>query len=262
MRDLLLWWRAALIAARFLTRAPLPDPARGRELHAADYGRAALLYPLVGLLLGGLLGGLAGGLNAWLGATAAPLIATLVLGVWSWGTGALHLDGLADCADAWVGGLGDRARTQEILKDPHLGVMGAVALLLASLTKWSALWVLVAAPGTAMLALLLIPALARLQILLLALTTPSANTTGMGAALRNALPRGPAWAVAILSWLLAWLWLGWGVLGWGLVAGGTLWLWRRSLQQRLGGFSGDTAGALVEMTEVVLLILAAARIAS
>ncbi|MBK1650558.1 adenosylcobinamide-GDP ribazoletransferase, partial [Rhabdochromatium marinum] len=99
---LVLWWRAALIAARFLTRAPLPDPAQGRELYAADHGRAALLYPLVGLLVGGLLGGLAGGLNAWLGATAAPLTATLVLGVWIWGTGALHLDGLADCADAWV----------------------------------------------------------------------------------------------------------------------------------------------------------------
>ncbi|MBK1649271.1 hypothetical protein CKO36_11800 [Rhabdochromatium marinum] len=84
----------------------------------------------------------------------------------------------------------------------------------------------------------------------------------MGAALRAALPRGPAWAVVACTWLLAWLWLGWGVLGWGLVAGGTLWLWRRSLQQRLGGFSGDTAGALVEMTEVALLILAAARIAS
>lgn len=290
------WWRAFLIAARFLTRAPLPDPAAAAVPRAADSGRAALLYPLVGLLLGVFLAAL-----AWLlSATPTPVAATLVLTAWVWGTGALHLDGLSDCADAWVGGLGDRARTLAILKDPHLGAMGAVALMLALLAKWSALWALLAAlvepiarpvmaaeaghgmvlePGALVLeqggmlsglawapvltVLLLVPALSRLHILLLALTTPGATETGMGAALRASLPRMPAWGLALGCWLLAGAWmelaLGQGLawLLWLAVAGLTLLLWRAALIHRLGGFTGDGAGALVEMTEVALLLAAA-----
>ncbi|EIC21122.1 adenosylcobinamide-GDP ribazoletransferase [Thiorhodovibrio frisius] len=257
------WWRAFVVATRFLTRIPLPEVPGGGEWQAADSARAALLYPLVGLLVGAILW-----LVVWLlGAAPAPVVATLVLIAWVWGTGALHLDGLADCADAWVGGLGDRARTLLILKDPHLGAMGAVALLLALLAKWSALFVLASRLDSATIgllpisaALLLIPALARAQILLLALVTPPATETGMGAALRACLPLAAARAVVAAWWLLAGLLLGWSVLGWLALAGLLLWLWRASMRQRLGGFTGDTAGALVEMTEVGLVLLVAARL--
>ena len=52
---------------------------------------------------------------------------------------------------------------------------------------------------------------------------------------------------------------GWIGSGWGWllplgVAGATLALWRRSMRRRLGGFTGDTAGALVEMTEAAVLL--------
>ena len=113
-----------------------------------------------------------------------------------------------------------------------------------------------------MLAVLwLVPALARLHILLLALTTPGATETGMGAALRASLARAPAWGLAIGCWLLALVWflvlgLGLGWLVWLVVAGLVLFLWRASLMHRLGGFTGDGAGALVEMTEVALLLAA------
>lgn len=217
-----------------------------------------MLYPLVGLLLGGALA-----LLGWLfGASHPALAATLVLIAWVWGTGALHLDGLADCADAWVGGLGDRARTLAIMKDPRLGAMGAVALTLALLAKWAALWVLMAAAADGdpapWVALVLTPALARLQILALALSTPGASETGMGAALRQALPPAPARVLVVLCWLLAWPWLGAAWLAWLAVAAAVLLSWRASVMQRLGGFTGDTAGALVEMTEVALLLSIAA----
>lgn len=252
------WWRAFAFATRFLTRLPLPDPVGRGVWQAEDSARAALLYPLVGLLLGALLV-----LVIWLfRAAPAPVLATLVLITWIWGTGALHLDGLADCADAWVGGLGDRARTQAILKDPHLGVMGAVALLLALLARWSGLVVLATQISSSatdsaplMVALLLIPVISRVQILLLALTTTPATKTGMGAALRACLAVEPAWVVVVAWWLLAGMLLGWSVLGWLVLAAVLLWRWRASMLQRLGGFTGDTLGALVEMTEVGLVLL-------
>jgi adenosylcobinamide-GDP ribazoletransferase len=80
----------------------------------------------------------------------------------------------------------------------------------------------------------------------------------MGAALRAGLPRTPAWGLALGCWLLAWLWLGLGWFLWLVVAGLSLLPWRASQIHRLGGFTGDGAGALVEITEVALLLTASA----
>jgi len=242
-------WRAFLIAARFLTRLPLPDP--GLPTPAVS-GRGALFYPLVGLLLGALLVP-----PALLLAGAPPLpAAALLLALWVWLTGALHLDGLADCADAWVGGLGSRERTFAILKDPASGAMAVVALVLLLLLKFSALTTLLAQGGW--LALPWLPALARAQLLALPLTTPPARREGMGAALQEHLSRRAAWLVLALTWLVALAVLapafGLMVLILPVIAAAVLWTWRRAMCRRLGGFTGDTAGALVELTEVALLL--------
>src|SRR5699024_7527202 len=84
-----------LIALQFLTS--LPVRLSGMPAPQA-VGRSLLHYPLVGLLLG---------LVLWLGSlaiegAALPLQAALVLAAWVALTGALHLDGLADSADAWL----------------------------------------------------------------------------------------------------------------------------------------------------------------
>ena len=238
-----------LLAGRFLTRAPLPDPG---PASVDDRARAILFYPVIGLLLGAMLALLLWMLSAF-GAPAAA-VAALVLGVWVWGTGALHLDGLADCADAWVGGLGSRERTLSILKDPHAGSMAVVALVVVLLGKWAALSGLAAAPGSAALTLVCIPALARAQILLLALTTDSAQATGMGAALQQALPRRLAWLTLAATWLGTGLLLGSAGLAAVVVSSAVFWAWRRTMLIRLGGFTGDTAGALVELTETGALL--------
>ena len=62
-----------------------------------------------------------------------PMLALIAL------TGGLHLDGLADSADAWVGGFGDRARTLEIMKDPRSGPAGVTAIVSLLLLKCAAL---------------------------------------------------------------------------------------------------------------------------
>lgn len=241
-----------LLAGRFLSRAPLPDPG---PVDAVDQGRSVLFYPVVGLLLGAVLAGLLWLLTGVAGAPAPP-VAALVLGLWVWATGALHLDGLADCADAWVGGIGSRERTFRILKDPHAGTMAVVTLVVVLLTKGAALLALTAQPRSAALVLLGIPALARAQVLLLALTTPTARSTGMGAALRETLPQRSAWLAVTATWLSLVLLMGWVGLVAVLVSLILFWAWRRSMTERLGGFTGDTAGALVELSEVAVLLAA------
>jgi len=247
--------RGLLIAGRFLTRLPIPDPG---SISDPDLGRCAVFFPVVGLLLGLMVWGLAV-LSAQVGVPdpdfATGMAAALVLVVWVGLTGGLHLDGLADTADAWVGGLGDRNRTLEIMRDPGSGPFGVMALVLVLLCKWTALSALMTAGATAIL--IWIPALARAQLLILFLTTPSAHPEGMGAAVRVHLPRTPAWTWLILTLVASAWFLGTAWLGLIVTAGILLLLLRGSMMIRLGGFSGDTAGALVELSETLLLSAAA-----
>ena len=260
MRALVDAWRALLLAGRFLTRWPFP--AAG-DAPPTLYGHAAPFYPAIGLLLGALLAGVGAAAQAvGIAGTAAPALAVLLLGVWVWSTGALHLDGLADCADAWVGGLGSRERTLAILKDPHIGAMGVVVLVLVLLAKLAALVTLLGgAAGPWLAALLWVPVLARAQILMLALTTPAARPEGLGAVLGAHLPRRAAWLAAALGIGAAMLGLGTVSAVTALAAAGTaavvLLAWRRSLLSRLGGYTGDGIGALVELTETLCLLAVA-----
>lgn len=243
-------WRPFLIAGRFLTRLPLPDPG---PVSGSDLGRCAVLFPLVGLLVGSTVWGLSK-LPVEVGVPDLGLAAALVLVAWVWLTGGLHLDGLADTADAWIGGLGSRDRTLEIMRDPGAGPFGVMALVLVLLCKWTALSTLMTAG--AMVSLIWIPVLARAQLLILVLTTPSARPEGMGAELRAHVPRTSAWTWLVIALAASGLFLGSQWLGLVATAGILFLLLRRSMLARLGGFSGDTAGALVELSEALMLVTA------
>ena len=234
-----------LIALQFLSSLPLQLP---RMPSPEEQGRSLLCYPLVGLLFGVLL--LAG---AWLLEDAPQVLAAaLLLALWVALSGALHLDGLADSADAWLGGLGDRERTLEIMKDPRSGPMAVVVLVLLLLLKFAALLALLQAEQW--LALLLAPVLARASLLGLFLTTPYVRAGGLGAALAAHLPRDAGWRVLLLSGA-ACLLAGWsGVLA-VLAALAVHLLLRRQLLRRLGGTTGDTAGALLELSECAVLVV-------
>jgi adenosylcobinamide-GDP ribazoletransferase len=137
------------------------------------------------------------------------------------------------------------------MNDPAIGAMGAVALILVLIAKWAALTSLIDANAAV---LLWLPALARTQLLLVFLTIPYAGRGGIGAGLAAKLPRRKAQILVALTWgtcLLTFASVGW-VLA--LAAGTAFVLWRRATLLRLRGFTGDTAGALVELTEVFGLL--------
>lgn len=236
--------RPFLIALQFLTSLPvrldgLPEPQQ--------IGKSLLCYPLVGLLLGVILWLL----SLALAGAAPPLQAALLLAAWVALTGALHLDGLADSADAWLGGFGDRERTLEIMKDPRSGPIAVSVLVLLLLLKFVALWTLLAQDGR--LALLLAPLLGRGALLGLFLTTAYVRPGGLGHALAEHMPRRQVWVVLVLMALVCMLV---GAGGWTAVAITVVvgLLVRRSLCRRLGGTTGDTAGALLELVECAVLV--------
>ena len=150
------------IALQFLTVLPIKLK---KMPSAKQNGQSLLFYPLVGLLIGLILFGF----SVVLVQLPTLLITSIILVLWIWLTGGLHLDGLADTSDAWVGGFGDPERTLKIMKDPACGPIGVLSLIVVCLLKFAALYVLIEQHLNVFL--ILIPAIGRSIALFLFLTT-------------------------------------------------------------------------------------------
>lgn len=236
-----------LVAVGFLTRIPVPvrvfDDLRARSQSLA-------WYPLVGALIGLLLG-----VIAWLLPPDRQMLsAALVLLAWVALTGALHLDGLADSADAWIGGMRadageSRDRTLEIMKDPRSGPAGVTAIVLLLLLKFAALASL---PAAAWSWLWIAPVLARVAATAAFVTTPYVRAGGLGTGLSDA-PRIACLATIAIGVLAC---VATGVRG--AIATACILalfvLWRRACMRRIGGITGDTTGALIELSEASALV--------
>ncbi len=241
------WLLPPLLALQFLTRLPLPDVGRVAD---RQIGRSLVWYPAVGLVIGVCLY-----LAQWLLATMLPGLygvqAALLLMLWCMVTGGLHLDGLADSADAWLGGYGDRERTLALMKDPTCGPAAVMLLVMVLLAKFAALQALMQAD---VWWLLLIPVLPRALLLLLLLTTEYVRPQGLGSSLVTHMPRR-ACRVLVLAVFILCLLLGHAGVIWLGVALLLFWWLRRLMLARIGGTTGDTAGALVELQEVAALVV-------
>ena len=240
--------RGLALAVGFLTRLPVPavDP------DPIAVGRSLAWYPLVGALIGALLAGAVALLGFFL--PAAPgVTAVLVVALWVRVTGGLHLDGLADTADAAAAG-GDRARRLAVLQDPRAGPAGVVAIVLVLLAKVAALTQLLQAGG-AMIALVIAPVIGRSLLVAAFLSTPYVRAGGLGEALARHHDRRACRAGLALT-----------LVGIGVLAGpatalvlvlsnaALLLYWRRGAMRDLGGCTGDLAGALVEVGETLTLL--------
>jgi len=229
------------MAIGLLTRLPMPKLS---EIKAADSGRSVLFYPLVGLLIGIILY-----LPIFFFETASPLLlAALITVLWAMLTGGLHLDGLADSADAWLGGLGDAERIQRIMKDPVVGAAGVIAIVCLLLLKVAALASLIEQGHGGLL--VIAPVMGRSLILLLFLSTPYVRQNGMANDMVDYLPKKLSVYIVIASLLLC-AWFSFYGVVFGLLG---FFLLRRLMLKLLGGCTGDTIGASVEVGEALFLL--------
>ncbi len=249
-------------ALGLLTALPVRIP-RDEGLEAAP-GRAMWAYPAAGAVIGlGLLAVAALARLAGLDRTAPLLAAALVLVAWCGLTGALHLDGWADCCDALFVPA-TRERRLEILHDPRLGSFGGVGLVLLLLVKLAAIQGLLAGAGAggalpgwpgAAWPLLVAPVVARWCMVLAAVAFPLARPDGMAAHFR----RGAGYRELVLGGIVTGLiCLISGLPGLALWAAGCLATWglARLAMTRLGGLTGDVYGATAELVEVTALVIA------
>ncbi|WP_424894566.1 adenosylcobinamide-GDP ribazoletransferase [Tepidimonas sp. HKU79] len=252
-----------LLALQFFTRIPVT----GRLAQWVGYSPAMLRasaahFPGVGWVVGAWCA-LVLVISAWAlpaQPASAWVAAALSTAAGVWLTGAFHEDGLADTADA-LGGMVERERALAIMKDSRIGSYGAVALVLALLTKvgllallvqsglvWAAAGVLGAHVTSRWAPLWIIHALPYVGDADGSKSKPLADALDAGA-----LWVGTGWWWAAMGLTLAlqpsWRWLG-PVLA-ALLA---LALMRRWLARRLQGFTGDTLGATQQVTELAFYL--------
>ncbi len=236
---------AFLAALQFLTIIPVPQRV---NVNGQEQGNSTVYYPLIGLILGCFLV-----LTPLLFATISMQIqAVMVLIVWVIMTGGLHLDGLADCADAWVGGMGSKQRSLEIMKDPAAGPVAVTVLVLVLLLKWATIHD--SLDKQTVVVLLLTPVMGRLSILILMLSSHYIRPHGLGEKMLANLPETAVKILSVSGLLLGLYFLGLLATCFMLI---TIIIINHQAKQRLGGVTGDVYGATVELVEVSILLGAA-----
>ena len=246
---------------RFATRLPLPLLAREDEDPVVSADGFAPAFAMCGVLVG-LIGGVVLSLTALLG--ASPTLASL-LGVGSMilVTGALHEDGLADCADG-IGGGRTRERKLDIMRDSAIGTYGVLALVLSVGTRVAALAaIVVISPWTALLVVIATQTLSRSAAMIPAALLDPARPDGAGARLGAPSLHAVIIANAAAGGVaLAALCAGLGALAGfaGLLLAVTaiavvVWLVIASAQRYIGGQTGDVLGATQQLTDLAGLVV-------
>ena len=234
--------KGLIVAIQFLTRLPTPR----LTVSSVEFAASMRWFPAVGLIIGAIvaIGGWAGAqIDPWTGALAALLL-------WVAVTGALHLDGLGDIADASGAAHKDRERLLAVLGDPHAGSFAVVAITLQLLAKLILLHGLIDAKAFAAIALA--PFAARIGPLVWSRWLPDLHS-GLGSKFRGVVRPVDfgIWAVLLAALAFASPSL--------LATPLALILWGWWLRRRISGISGDGHGAGIEITESLLLLAALVR---
>jgi adenosylcobinamide-GDP ribazoletransferase len=232
------------LAAGFLTIIPVGGDSATPDQVTASFG----WFPLIGFILGAILAGLDHLLAFFISSAVRATLLVLALTAI---TGAVHLDGLADTADA-LGAGRDRLRALTIMRDSRIGTFGTAAVFFMLALKISAL---ASAAESRSIALYLAPGMARWAMVAVAYKLNYLREHGAGSALlgvqgkRNLrvasivtlialLPAGPALALRAVSLAII-----------------LIWIVRVLYARWLGGVTGDLIGAAGEVVEAATLIV-------
>jgi adenosylcobinamide-GDP ribazoletransferase len=236
-------------ALAFYTCCPIPTTFQ------LDFTRIARWAPVIGLLIGGGLGLVDLSLD-WL---EMPILTRsgVVVVLWIWWTGGLHLDGAMDAADGLA--VQDPERRLTVMTDSVTGAFGAMVAVVIILLKTCALaeitvdriWILPLVAGWSRWG----------QVLAISLY-PYLKPTGKGAFHRQGLklPQDILLGLVFLLTITGFQiylqpqhWLAIGLKS--ITSCGISALVGYYFDRKLGGHTGDTYGAVVEWTETLVLCL-------
>lgn len=233
-----------LAAFQFLTLLPVK-----RSFNAEQIGRSTVYFPIVGIVIGLVLAGVNYLLSLILPASVVNVLLVAALAISS---GALHLDGLADTLDGIAGHRTPEQRL-EIMRDSRIGGFGAIGIGLFLLIEYVSLNSI---PDELKLyVLILAPVLSRWAMVYSIFAYPYARPAGLGRAFKDAV----SWRQLAVATLVAVLIAGVLFKMAGVIVMAGCWvivtLIATYLKSQFKGLTGDTYGAINEMTTISVFIL-------
>src|SRR5262247_4004612 len=218
--------------------------------HSIDEaGRSAIFFPIVGLILGLILVLVNFLLLPF---ASAGLLSVILVILLVFMTRGLHLDGVGDTFDG-LGAGGDRDHILKVMDDSHIGVFGLIAIVLVLFLKINSLESM---DVDRWRALLVAPILGRWAMVLLAYRSKAAKA-GLGSNLVDHLQTKHFLLATLLTLLLVapiFRWNGIVMMAWVAIFTTAS---KSYLYRRLGGVTGDTFGAVGELSETSVMVLLA-----
>jgi adenosylcobinamide-GDP ribazoletransferase len=233
-------------ALQFLTLFPCPTRI---NYASADAGRAAIFFPVIGLILGSILVLAHFLLEPF---ASAGLLSVILVSLLAFMTRGLHLDGVGDTFDG-LGAGGDRERMLSVMDDSHTGVFGLIAIVLVLFLKIHALESM---DVDRWRALLVATILGRWAMVLLVYRSTAAKL-GLGSKLIDHLQTKQFLLATLITLLLITaIWRRNGIVMMAWVAIFTT-ASKNYFHRRLGGVTGDICGAVGELSETSVMVLLA-----
>ena len=239
--------RLFLIALQFLTILPLKKNYLEEE---KDLAGSMIFYPLVGLLIGLL--------TLWIYRfserffiPSISLIFAFIAGIIF--TGALHLDGFADCCDGFYAGK-NKEEILKIMKDSRIGTMAVVGLFCLLLLKFS-LYFSLLFKDQLKDAFLIVPVISRWLMTVSASLYPYAREEGTAALFLKYIGKKELFFSSLLLSVIIAPVLGFNGITVAAFSFSAVWFFLQLVKRKIGGLTGDILGAVNELAEITALFV-------
>lgn len=235
-----------LLALQFLTIIP----GKIKYSEKKELSESLTYFPVIGLFIASILI-ISLSVFRLLGFRELSISCFLII-LLSLTTGGIHLDGLADTSDGLYCRK-EKDETLKIMRDPHIGTIGVLAIVCVLLLKISLFYSLadpLKIPG-----LLLMCLLSRWSMVLLIYLFPYARSEGKAGVFIEGINLKIFFMSSFIAGLNAFLiWNVKGLMIW-IITAGCAFITGKLIARRLGGITGDVLGATNEIIEVICLFL-------
>lgn len=258
--------KGLILLFKFMTRLPIPlNP----EFDSKELGKSMKFFPVVGIVIGAILY-----LTYFIGAKfimSSYLLAAIVVTVEVILTGALHLDGLADTFDG-IFSYRSKQKMLEIMKDSRLGTNGGIALVLYFALKifliagindmnLGVIGNIIGVKNSVGAVLLVSPVLARINPVFNCTVSPYARSSGSAKEFVDNTDKTGLLTACAIGLIFSTV-MGAGILKvlnplhilniTAIVMALGLYF-AKLMERKIGGITGDTLGAILELSEVMIL---------
>ena len=236
------------IALQFLTPLSI---GKVKIINDEDLAKSMAWFGIVGLLIGIALAGAYLSLNLFLPSITVSVLIVLSMVIFSAG---LHLDGLADTADGLAGGK-DKNDIIKIMHDSNIGAIGAIAIFICLLLKFSCLYS-IQYPARALIVSAL---LSRWAFVFSAARWSSVfENEGLGSKfIKFAGIRELLWS-SLTMLIVALFIFGIKAIAIIIIAVFFVTMFNNFIKAKIGVLTGDTLGAVGELTETLTLVIISA----